>query len=179
MLPDVFARLWVDRKEVAFAIADLAEPLGFDGIYLAGESGEIFGVPYDYCLQRAAADDSRCIGGGGESLPSDGAFLVFTGPFGSPALTPPAEIDPNDALAFSLYVRKGGDTELALIDSSSVTVAATPQAYVDVHVSGDRHFLTVVPRADFDANASGELTFALRGAVEADGPIEVLIAQIV
>jgi hypothetical protein len=77
--------------------------------------------------------------------------------------TPPASIDANDALAFSLYVRKAGDTQLALIDSSSVVVTVTPAVPVTVTVSGDRHFMTVVPQTAFTPDASGNVTIDIAG----------------
>jgi outer membrane protein assembly factor BamB len=34
--------------------------LGRDAIYLGAESGEVFSVPYDFCLRPEAASDTRC-----------------------------------------------------------------------------------------------------------------------
>ncbi len=126
--------------------------LGDDAIYIAGESGQIFSVPYDYCLRPAAAGDARCTLGPAEDLPSDGAAVYFTTQLGAALETPPAEIDANQILGFSLFVRKAGDTQLALIDSPSVTVTTVPATPVKVEVSGDRRFFTVVPEAPFTAS---------------------------
>src|SRR6185369_2034317 len=46
--------------------------LGADAILIAGESGEVFSIPYDYCLRPEASGDNRCRTGG-EDLPDDGA----------------------------------------------------------------------------------------------------------
>jgi outer membrane protein assembly factor BamB len=135
--------------------------LGPNGVVVAGESGEIFSVPFDYCLGEGARD-ARCIAGGAEDLPADGAFLLYTSNFGNAQTAPPAAVAPNAALAFSLFVRKAGDTALALLDSASVKVTVTPAAAVDVEVSGDRHFLTVAPRPEF-ATTGGAFTVRIQG----------------
>ena len=123
--------------------------LGPDAVVIAGESGDIFSLPYDYCLLPAAASDARCTIGGGENLPSDGAQLMFTERFGGVLTDPPTAIDANEPLAFSLLVRENGDTRLALLDSSSLHVDVEPPHDAIVRVSGDRHFLTVVPDPTF------------------------------
>jgi outer membrane protein assembly factor BamB len=119
--------------------------LGPDVIVVAGESGEVFSIPYDYCLRPEAATDGRCHQGPGEDLPDDGAALYFTTPFGRQLDAPPAEIEPNQPLTFSLFVRAGGDTVLAHIDASATTVTFTPSVAAQVDVSGDRKFLTILP----------------------------------
>src|SRR5690606_14144645 len=106
------------------------------GVVIAGESGGIFQVPFDYCL-RPDLDDSRCNVGPGEAVPEDGVFLFYTSAFGRLETTAPTTIKGNQPVTFSLFVRESGDTTLALIDSSSVTVDA---GALDVRadVSGDR-----------------------------------------
>ena len=48
--------------------------LGKDLIVIAGESGEIFATPYDYCLRAGrAAGDADCDVSAKEALPDDGA----------------------------------------------------------------------------------------------------------
>ena len=56
--------------------------LGFDGIYIAGESGEMFQVPYDYPLSAAGKTDPPTHIGS-ENMPSDGAHLIYTNSFGA------------------------------------------------------------------------------------------------
>ena len=58
--------------------------LGSEAVVIAGESGGIFSVPYDYCLRSSAAADTRCRVGGGEALPNAEAQLLFTDPLRSP-----------------------------------------------------------------------------------------------
>ena len=38
--------------------------LGAESVYLAGESGEVFSVPYDHCLRPENTGDARCRLGG-------------------------------------------------------------------------------------------------------------------
>src|SRR5204862_261728 len=67
----------------------------------------------------------------------DGASFVFTTAFGAIERTPPAKIDENQPLAFSLDVREAGRAKLATIDTSSLTVTLDPPADVTVEVAGD------------------------------------------
>lgn len=140
--------------------------LGRDAVYLAGETGEIFAVPYDWCLRPEAASDARCEKGGsgtGEALPADGTFLLFTTRYGSPLPKAPASIDANQALAFSLFVRKGGDTPVAVLDTASLQVSSEPSVPLSVHASGDRRFLTVTPQTAFAPGKDAKVTLSIKG----------------
>ncbi len=133
--------------------------LGPYGVVIAGENGGVFGVPYEYCLRPGLSDD-RCTIGPGESLPDSGTFLFYTSRFGRLQPEAPERIDANQSLTFSLTVREAGDTVLAVLDSSSVEVTIEPAAEVLAAVSGDRKFLTVIPRTGF---APGEMSIRMRG----------------
>ncbi|MBK9180530.1 MAG: PQQ-binding-like beta-propeller repeat protein [Acidimicrobiales bacterium] len=137
--------------------------LGPDGVAIAGESGEVFFVPYDYCLRPEAGGDDRCRVGPGEDLPSDGARLYVTTRFGRLLVDPPAVVDANEPLAFTLSVRSAGATELALLDSASVQVELDPAVEAIIDVSGDRKFVTVVPRDLWAGPAGGTLTVRVTG----------------
>jgi outer membrane protein assembly factor BamB len=54
--------------------------LGETGIYIGGEHGHVWYVPYDYCLHNL---DPRCTTYPGEDLPEDMAGLVYVTPGGS------------------------------------------------------------------------------------------------
>lgn len=136
--------------------------LGLDAIIVAGESGGVFSVPYDYCLRPGLAD-ARCTVGGGESLPASGVFLLYTTPFGRTRAQAPADIDGNQTLAFSLFVREHGDTQLAVIDSDSLHVDVEPAIPVAVDVSGDRRFVTIVPKSSYAAADGGAVTVRVQG----------------
>jgi len=137
--------------------------LGPTGAVVAGENGGIYFVPYDYCLRDSAMDDARCTLGPDEDLPDDGAFLYFTDRFGGPLAEPPASIEANEPLTFSLFVREGADTQLARIDSDSVTVTITPDVAATTTVSGDRTFLSLVPTAPWADAAGGTVEVRVQG----------------
>jgi len=137
--------------------------LGHDGVFIAGESGELFAIPYDWCLRDEAATDERCIPGPGEDLPADGASLLYTTPFGEAVVEPPSIVEGNATLAFSLFVREGGDTVLAHLDADSLQVSVEPEAPVDVEVSGDRRFLTVEPEELFLGDVDRMFTVSVSG----------------
>ena len=136
--------------------------LGPHGIHVGGEDGSICFVPYDYCLSETGRADRRCVSGAGEALPDEGARLYFTSRFGDLSLAPPAEIDANEPLAFTLSVRAHGDTELAAIDKDDLAVElSSGRAAVDV--SADRRFVTVVPETTWAGAEGGTLRVVLRG----------------
>ena len=137
--------------------------LGADAIVVAGESGEVFSIPYDYCLRDEAAADPRCRKGPAEDLPSDGAALYFTTQFGRQLDAPPAAIEPNQPLTFSLFVRAGGDTVLAHIDAPSTTVVVNPNVPIRTEVSGDRKFITIVPLAPWGPDTGGSISVTITG----------------
>ena len=132
--------------------------LGREAIYLGGEDGNVFSVPYDYCLLGASAQPG-CDTTPGEALPPDGALLLFTTKYGEPLLTPPTQVDANQAMAFSLFVRAGGDTLLGLLDDATLKVDVQPPVAVTLQVSGDRRFFTVAPKVAFQ----GPLTLHITG----------------
>lgn len=136
--------------------------LGRRGAVIAGENGGVFFVPYDYCLRPAAAMDPRCRRGPGEDLPADGAFLYRTTRFGRPLPERTATVDANEPLAFSLFVRNSGDTQLAFLDDAMLDVTATPTAALRVERSGDRRFFTVTPETAFTPDAQGHVMLRVR-----------------
>jgi outer membrane protein assembly factor BamB len=137
--------------------------LGPDAVIIAGESGEVFSIPYDWCLRPESSSDGRCRRGSSEDLPADGALLSWTTQFGRVLPAPPAEIEANQPLTFSLFVRRGGDTQLALIDTANVRVALDPPAAVRTEVSGDRKFLTVIPETLLAGPSGGPLHVEVSG----------------
>ena len=137
--------------------------LGTEAIVIAGESGEIFSIPYDWCLRPDASGDARCRLGPAEDLPSDGAALYFTTQFGRPLDVPPAAIEPNQSLTYSLFVRAAGDTVLAHIDAASIDIVVNPAVPIRTEVSGDRKFVTIVPLAPWAPETGGTLTVEVTG----------------
>jgi len=136
--------------------------LGKDAIIIAGESGQIFSVPYDFCLRDDTKTDPRCAAPA--PLPS-GAALVYTSRFGALATTD--SLYANEPLTLTLVVRDGAQ-KLAILDSSSITVNVTPAADVDVEVSGDGKFVKVTPKKGFVAAGDGTVTIDVRGSYLVD-----------
>ena len=137
--------------------------LGKEFVVLSGESGEIFGVPYDYCLRRGL-DDARCTVGPGEPLPDDGVFIVFTTSFGGLEIEAPTEITANQALTFTLFVREGGNTKLTAIASDSLEVTTNTGTELQADVSGDRRYITVIPRTPWVGDGGGTVEVRVRGS---------------
>ncbi len=118
--------------------------LGAHALVIGSESGEVWSVPYDWCLDNA--DDARC-STASEPYPEDGAFLWVTSRFGNVSPTAPGSLAPTEPIALSLVDRAAGDNQLGLIDTASVEVTVDPPVDVEVVVSADRRFLTVSPPA--------------------------------
>jgi outer membrane protein assembly factor BamB len=137
--------------------------LGPLGVTIGGEDGSICFVPYDYCLSDVGRADRRCASAGGEGLPDAGARLYFTSRFGALSADPPARIDANEPLAFTLSVRAHGDTQLALIDGKDLR-ADISSGKPRVDVSADGRFLTIVPGESWAGPAGGTLRIVLRGS---------------
>ncbi len=136
--------------------------LGKEFVVLSGETGEVFAIPYDYCL-RPNLNDARCTRGPGEPLPADGVFLVFTSSFGGLEIEPPSEITANQALTFTLFVRENGNTKLTAIASDSIEVTTDSGTEIDADVSGDRRYITVIPKTPWVGDAGGTITVQVKG----------------
>lgn len=137
--------------------------LGKELVVISGESGEVFGIPYDYCL-RPGLEDARCTIGPGEPIPDDGVFVVFTTSFGGLEIEPPTTITANQPLTFTLFVREGGDTKVTAIESDSIEVTTDSGTELDADVSGDRRYITVIPRGPWVGDSGGTVTVRVRGS---------------
>lgn len=158
-----------DRNDLNASVA-----LGRRGAVIAGENGGVYYVPYDYCLRPAALTDTRCRRGPSEDLPADGAFLYRTTRFGRPVPELTATVDANEPLAFSLFVRSAGDTQLAFLDDASIEVTATPPAALRIERSGDRRFFTVTPETAFTPDEMGHVRLRVRARTLIDATREGL-----
>lgn len=132
--------------------------LGQQAVYLGGESGEFFSVPYDYCLAGPGVGDGRCRTGDATPL-ADGAALLSTSSFGGSEAA--AQIEANQPLAFSLQVRQGGLAQIPFLDPAHVSVTVQPPAEVITEVSGDGKFLTVTPTSGWTAGADGRVAIGV------------------
>ena len=134
--------------------------LGFDGVYIAGESGEVFFVPYDYPLTEAGQKDERCFTQG-ENMPADGANLIYTTSFGALKLTPPEALDANEPLTLTLMVREGGDNVLSAFDRDSVKVKIQGNDDFRVEVGATNRFVNIVPVETWMPEADGKITITI------------------
>lgn len=141
--------------------------LGYDGVYIAGESGEIFFVPYDYPLSEEGKKDARSIQGPGEILPDEGVFLVWTGRFGSLEPDPPEQIDANEPVVLRMFVRKEGDTILSSFDQDSLEVRFSgdvkPEGEPLVAMAANQRFLSIIPRETWSGPEGGTLEITVKG----------------
>jgi hypothetical protein len=128
-------------------------------VYIGGESGEMFSVPYDWCLRPANAADPRCVTSRAASL--DGASLSWVNPFGDTLSSPPATVDGNDRVTLRLAVRAQGVEQLVVLDSTSIRVTLDPPADVTTEASGDGKFLSITPN---QALAGGPLSVAVHAS---------------
>jgi outer membrane protein assembly factor BamB len=141
--------------------------LGFDGVYIAGESGEIFFVPYDYPLTAAGKNDPRCYTGG-EQMPADGANLIFTTAFGSLEMDYPKALDANEPITLSLLVRENGDNVLSALDRGSVQVTVDGNDAYTVDVGATNKFINITPKEYWTPDAKNQITVTVKADVKRD-----------
>ncbi len=137
--------------------------LGANAVYIGGESGQMFSVPYDWCLRAANAQDARCTTS--IAAAPDGASLAWITPFGVTLASAPTTVDANAPMTFLLAVRHGGAEQLTVLDSASIVATLDPVGDVSVDVSGDGKFLTLTPNAPLPA---GPLTITLHASYLTD-----------
>lgn len=137
--------------------------LGFDGVYIAGESGGIFFIPYDYPLTNAGKKDPLSTLGPKEDLPSDGTFMIYTSKFGALNPETPESIDANEPVTLSLFVRKNGDTILSALDRDSMKVSVSGNPDFKVNVAANRHFITISPEESWTNPSGGIISINIKG----------------
>ncbi|MHB8136634.1 MAG: outer membrane protein assembly factor BamB family protein [Anaerolineaceae bacterium] len=137
--------------------------LGFDGIYIAGESGEVFFVPFDYPLTSTGKADRRSYSGG-ENMPADGASLIYTSSFGAFQLTPDSTIDGNAPITLSLMVREDGDNVLAALDRNSINVIIPNNEQFRVEVGATNKFINIIPTETWTPDADGNISVTITAA---------------
>ncbi len=123
--------------------------LGRQGIYIGGEHGFVWYVPYDYCLHQA---DPRCSTESGSDLPDDIVGLYYVTPGGSTLSDDPAVLPASTILTLRLLVREQGETIDAWVCNSpigcpqdAVTVTAEPAFPFRLEHSADGHYLHIIP----------------------------------
>jgi outer membrane protein assembly factor BamB len=132
-----------DRNDLNGSVA-----LGKTGIYVGGEHGQLWYLPYDYCLQ---AEDARC--SAQASLPETFTGLYYVSPGGNTSADFPAELPASAMLTLRLVVRQSGETTGARIcdapfgcPQDALTVSLNPSVPLDVQHSADGKYIYIRPK---------------------------------
>ena len=120
--------------------------LGRRGVYIGGEHGRVWFVPYDYCLHHRS---SRCDRKPGQDFGKNVDRMFFVTPGGTTVSARTGlKIPPATVLATRLLVRKAGLTEDAALQSPGTPeslVSAKPRFAFTTQLSGDGHYLFIRP----------------------------------
>jgi len=116
--------------------------LGATGVYIAGEHGRVWYVPYDYPLH---VSDPRCSTDAGEDLANDVVELYSVSPGGTTLQEAAEEIPAAPVLTYRLIVREAGQTVDARIKSRGLRVGVEPPFPFTAEPSADGHYLHIVP----------------------------------
>jgi outer membrane protein assembly factor BamB len=136
--------------------------LGRTGVYIGGEHGQVWYVPYDYCLQAA---DARCSTDPDQDLPADALGVFFVTPGGSTQLDKHATIPASAVLTLRLLVREDGETVDAWVCSAPVgcpadalEISASPPFSFTVEPSADGHYIHILPEGFLEPATTYTLT---------------------
>jgi outer membrane protein assembly factor BamB len=116
--------------------------LGATGVYIGGQDGDLYYVPYDYCLHRR---DPRCVTRSA-GLPAE-ETRVFAVDAGGDLIAPArmGAVSSATVINLRLVVRRHGQTVNAAILDPVHVVSARPRFAFTVQESGDGHYLYVLP----------------------------------
>jgi outer membrane protein assembly factor BamB len=119
--------------------------LGRRGVYIGGEHGRVWFVPYDYCRKR---DDRRCDRSPGQEFKADLVRVFGVTPGGTTLRGSRETVPAATVLSARLVVRRGGRTVDARIDpgaGSPALVSSRPRFGLQTQLSGDGHYLFIRP----------------------------------
>jgi outer membrane protein assembly factor BamB len=124
--------------------------LGQTGVYFAGEHGQVWYVPYDYCLHTTT--DSRCQTASGSDLPTDVADLFYVSPGGNTQTSFPATLPTATMITLRLVVREDDRTVDAWFCNNplycpddALTITFSPETSFDWEKSADGRYLYIRP----------------------------------
>lgn len=117
--------------------------LGHRGVYIGGEHGRVWFVPYDYCRH---ADNRRCVTDPRQEFNRDVGRMFAVTPGGTTLRGSTERVPPATTLVTRLVVRRSGTTVDAAIDPA-VSVTAKPAFEFTTELSGDGHFLFIRPNS--------------------------------
>ncbi|HTX79717.1 MAG TPA: PQQ-binding-like beta-propeller repeat protein, partial [Longilinea sp.] len=131
--------------------------LGPAGVVIASESGQVWQVPYDYCLN--VKDDPRCSTQPTTDLPETMSGMQYVTPGGSVELSDPDTLPVSTLITLKLIVRDNSLTQDAhlcntplLCSKNSFTVTATPSFDFTTEVSADGAYLYIRPTGFLQPN---------------------------
>ncbi len=120
--------------------------LGRRGVYIGGEHGRLWFVPYDYCLHNR---NPRCDRRPGQEYGREIDRMFYVTPGGTTvAGRKGLDVPPATVLATRLIVRKNGLTEDAALQppaSAGQLVSVKPRFMFATQLSGDGHYLFIRP----------------------------------
>ena len=135
--------------------------LGKTGIYIGGEHGQLWYIPYDYCL--GAASDARC--STAQSLPQDFTGVYYVTPGGNSQTNAPSDLPASSMLTLRLVVRQGGQTVNARLCNNPIgcpqdalAVSIQPAVPLDVEHSADGKYIYIRPTGFLAPGQSYTLT---------------------
>ena len=140
--------------------------LGTRGIYIGGEHGQLWYVPYDYPLQQR--QDPRGSSKSAAELPQEVTALYFVSPGGRAQPDMPPDLPAATLICLKLVVRKKGQTIPARFFDSpflsrpdALKIRFDPPTPFRHEVSGDGKYLYIIPD-DFLA-PGGNYTLSVEG----------------
>ena len=145
--------------------------LGRGGVWIGGESGYLYHVPYDYCLGPGRSDE-RCDTDPGEQFGDD---LTRTMPVTAGGTTEPGgytrRLPTATTITARLVVRSGGETRdvrmMPAPDAKSLVESVKPDFPFDAQLSADGRDLHIVPRGFLRADTRYRVDLA--GGYSGDG----------
>lgn len=134
--------------------------LGKTGIYVGGEHGQLWYLPYDYCLN---ATDDRC--SDQSVLPQDFSGLYYVSPGGNTSADFPETLPSSAMWTLRLVVRENDETIGARIcdapfgcPKDALTVSMDPAVPLDVQHSADGKYIYIRPNEFLTPGQSYTLT---------------------
>lgn len=137
--------------------------LGQTGVYFAGEHGQVWYVPYEYCLH--ANSDARCQTDPGSDLPADVAGLFYVSPGGNTQDAFPDTLPAATMITLRLLVRAADQTVDAWVcnnplycPADALTITLSPETPFAWEKSADGRYLYIRPEGFLQPDTAYTLT---------------------
>ena len=132
--------------------------LGTERVYLGGESGFVYGIPYSYCEENPG--DTRCSLDAASDLPDDGASLYWVTPGGRSFSEVAVDERRMRGAVFTvrLLLREAGMTKTAGFKPSTVAAGLDPAAPLGIVEQAGGKWVNLVPETMLAADTLYTLT---------------------